>query len=110
MKVFNNKLKNELNIRTEKNYPIEGVEFIDIMPLIIDKNSLKEIIDLFTNEISASLDLYSNSYPYIVTCLADPFAWLMSLIPLFIGYFLYIYRPYMHYKKEISGLVNRKTA
>lgn len=65
---------------------------------------------LFTNEISASLDLYSNSYPYIVTCLADPFAWLMSLIPLFIGYFLYIYRPYMHYKKEISGLVNRKTA
>ena len=65
---------------------------------------------LFTNEISTSLDLYSNSYPYIVTCLADPFAWLMSLIPLFIGYFLYIYRPYMHYKKEISGLVNRKTA
>lgn len=51
MKVLNSKLKNELNIRTEKNYPIEGVEFIDIMPLIIDKNSLKEIIDLFTNEI-----------------------------------------------------------
>ena len=51
MKVLNNKLKNELNIRTEKNYPIEGVEFIDIMPLIINKNSLKEIIDLFTNEI-----------------------------------------------------------
>ena len=51
MKVLNNILKNELNIRTEKNYPIEGVEFIDIMPLIIDKNSLKEIIDLFTNEI-----------------------------------------------------------
>lgn len=51
MRVLNNKLKNELNIRTEKNYPIEGVEFIDIMPLIIDKNSLKEIIDLFTDEI-----------------------------------------------------------
>lgn len=51
MKVLNSKLKNELNIRTEKNYPIEGVEFIDIMPLIIDKNSLKEIIDLFTEEI-----------------------------------------------------------
>ena len=51
MRVLNNKLKNELNIRTEKNYPIEGVEFIDIMPLIINKNSLKEIIDLFTNEI-----------------------------------------------------------
>lgn len=51
MKVLNSKLKNELNIRTEKNYPIEGVEFINIMPLIIDKNSLKEIIDLFTDEI-----------------------------------------------------------
>ena len=51
MKVLNNKLKQKLNIRTEKNYPIEGVEFIDIMPLIIDKNSLKEIIDLFIDEI-----------------------------------------------------------
>ena len=51
MKVLNNKLKQKLNIRTEKNYPIEGVEFIDIMPLIIDKNFLKEIIDLFIDEI-----------------------------------------------------------
>ena len=51
MKVLNNKLKQKLNIRTEKNYPIEGVEFIDIMALIIDKNSLKEIIDLFIDEI-----------------------------------------------------------
>lgn len=51
MKVLNNKLKQKLNIRTEKNYPIEGVEFIDVMPLIIDKNSLKEIIDLFIDEI-----------------------------------------------------------
>ena len=51
MKVLNNKLKQKLNIRTEKNYPVEGVEFIDIMPLIIDKNSLKEIIDLFIDEI-----------------------------------------------------------
>ena len=51
MKILKNKLKNELNIRTEKNYPIEGVEFIDIMPLIIQKETLKEIIDLFVEEI-----------------------------------------------------------
>ena len=41
MKILENKLKNELNIRTEKNYPIEGVEFIDIMPLIIQKETMK---------------------------------------------------------------------
>ena len=51
MKILKNKLKNELNIRTEKNYPIEGVEFIDIMPLIIQKETLKEIIDLFVEDI-----------------------------------------------------------
>lgn len=51
MEVLKNKLKNELNIRTEKNYPIEGVEFIDIMPLIIEKETLKEIINLFIDEI-----------------------------------------------------------
>ena len=51
MKILENKLKNELNIRTEKNYPIEGVEFIDIMPLIIQKETLKEMIDLFVEEI-----------------------------------------------------------
>ncbi len=50
MKILKNKLKNELNIRTQKNYPIEGVEFIDIMPLIIQKETLKEIIDLFVEE------------------------------------------------------------
>ena len=51
MKILTNKLINELKIRTEKNYPIEGVEFIDIMPLIIQKDTLKEIIDLFVKEI-----------------------------------------------------------
>ena len=51
MKILKNKLKNKLNIRTQENYPIEGVEFIDIMPLIIQKETLKEIIDLFVNEV-----------------------------------------------------------
>lgn len=51
MKILKNKLKNKLNIRTQENYPIEGVEFIDIMPLIIQKETLKEIIELFVNEV-----------------------------------------------------------
>ena len=51
MKVLRNLLKNELNIRTEKNYPKEEVEFIDIMPLIIQKDTLKEIVDLFVEEL-----------------------------------------------------------
>ena len=51
MKILRNILKNKLNIRTQKNYPIEGVEFIDIMPLIINKNTLKEIIELFVEKM-----------------------------------------------------------
>ena len=51
MKILKNKLKNSLNIRTEKNYPVEGVEFIDITPLILQKETLKEIIEAFVSEI-----------------------------------------------------------
>lgn len=51
MKVLKKLLKNELNLRTEKNYPKEGVEFIDIMPLIIQKETFGEIIDLFVKEL-----------------------------------------------------------
>ena len=34
MKILKNKIKQELNIRTEKDFPIKGIEFIDINPLI----------------------------------------------------------------------------
>jgi adenine phosphoribosyltransferase len=51
MKIINNKLKTELNIRTEKDFPIEGIEFIDINPLLIRKESFKEIIEKFTEEL-----------------------------------------------------------
>lgn len=51
MKILKNKLKNELNIRCEKDFPIKGIEFIDINPLIIQKNVLKEITTLFTEEL-----------------------------------------------------------
>lgn len=38
MKILKNKLKSELNIRTENDFPKKGIEFIDIMPLIIQKD------------------------------------------------------------------------
>lgn len=51
MKILNNKLKNDLNIRCEKDFPIKGIEFIDINPLMIQGNVLKEITMLFTEEL-----------------------------------------------------------
>ena len=50
MKILKNKLKSKLNIRTEKNFPKEGIEFIDIMPLIIQKETFNEIIEKFAEE------------------------------------------------------------
>ena len=51
MKVLRNKLVNNLNIRLENDFPIEGIEFIDIMPLILQKDVLKEINDKFVAEV-----------------------------------------------------------
>ena len=52
MKILRNELKSKLNIRTEKNFPKESIEFIDIMPLIIQKDTFEEIINKFVEEIS----------------------------------------------------------
>ena len=51
MKILKNNLKHELNIRTEKDFPIKGIEFIDINPLIIQKDTFQEITELFVKEI-----------------------------------------------------------
>lgn len=51
MKILKNKLKSELNIRTQKDFPKKGIEFIDIMPLIIQKETFTEIVDKFVEEI-----------------------------------------------------------
>ena len=51
MKILRNELKHELHIRTQKDFPQEGIEFIDIMPLIIQKETFKEIVDRFVEEI-----------------------------------------------------------
>ena len=51
MKILKNELKNQLNIRTEKDFQQKGIEFIDIMPLIIQKETFNEIIEKFVTEI-----------------------------------------------------------
>lgn len=51
MKILKNILDNKLNLRTQPNFPIDGVEFIDITPLILEKNVYDEIIDKLYNEL-----------------------------------------------------------
>ncbi len=51
MKILKNKLKSELKIRTEKDFPKKGIEFIDITPLFLQKETLKEMNNLFVKEI-----------------------------------------------------------
>ena len=48
---------------------------------------------IFVQAISTSIDLYNNPGSYIVTCLADPFAWLVACIILTTGFIIYIYVP-----------------
>lgn len=47
MKIIRNALKSELNLRTEMDFPTKGIEFIDINPLILQKETLNEITNIF---------------------------------------------------------------
>ena len=51
MKIIKNDLKCELNIRTEKDFPTKGIEFIDITPLIIQRKVLRKITLAFAKEL-----------------------------------------------------------
>ena len=51
MKIIKNKLTKELNLRTEKDFPMEGIEFIDINPLLLQKEVFQEIIEKMVYEI-----------------------------------------------------------
>ncbi len=51
MKILKNVLNCELNIRTQMDYPIKGIEFIDITPLIMKKEALEEITEKFVEEL-----------------------------------------------------------
>ena len=53
MKILSNKLKSNLNLRTQLNFPTEGIEFIDITPLILQKNVMKEITDMIVTELES---------------------------------------------------------
>ena len=51
MRIIRNKLGMDLPIRTEKNFPVKGIEFIDLVPLTLDKNVFKAIINNFIKKI-----------------------------------------------------------
>ena len=51
MKILRNELSNELNLRTQRDFPKDGIEFIDITPLILQKNVLEEITNKFVDEL-----------------------------------------------------------
>lgn len=51
MKIIKNVIKSKLNIRTEKDFPIEGIEFIDITPLTLQNDVFKEITEKFVEEL-----------------------------------------------------------
>lgn len=51
MKILKNTLKSKLNIRTEMDFPVKGIEFIDINPMLIDKEIYNEVTDKFVIEI-----------------------------------------------------------
>ena len=51
MKILRNDLNMELNLRSQRDFPIEGIEFIDITPLILQKDVLDEITLKFAEEL-----------------------------------------------------------
>jgi adenine phosphoribosyltransferase len=53
MRIIKNVLKSELKIRTEMDFPKKGIEFIDINPLIMDRDNLTEIIDYFVSKLKS---------------------------------------------------------
>ena len=73
MKIIKNHLKNELNIRTEKDFPTKGIEFVDINPLIIQKETLKEIVEFFVTKLS------KKKIDYMVAPEARGFLFVMSI-------------------------------
>lgn len=54
MKILRTKLKSKFNIRTEKNFPKEGIEFIDFNTLLFDHEVFKEIINKFSRNVKKS--------------------------------------------------------
>ncbi len=51
MKILKSEIKGDLGIRTQNDYPIKGIEFIDITPLIMDRKTFKKITNAFCKQI-----------------------------------------------------------
>ncbi len=52
MQIIKNTLGYDLPIRTEKDFPVKGIEFIDINPLLMNSRIYNDIINTFLTEIS----------------------------------------------------------
>lgn len=61
---------------------------------------------IFVEAISTSIDLYANPGSFIVTCLADPFAWLIACLILTTGFVICIYLPLKKKLKEEEKISN----
>lgn len=55
---------------------------------------------IFTSFISTELDLYQNPWPFVVTVLADAFAWLMADLTFLVGFAVVFHHP----TKKAEGL------
>ena len=53
MRILRNKLGMDLPIRTELNFPVEGIEFIDLVPLTLDRNIFDAIVNNFIEKIKS---------------------------------------------------------
>jgi len=52
MRILKNNLGCDLKLRTEMDFPVKGIEYIDINPLLIDGNLLSKIDKLFVEELN----------------------------------------------------------
>lgn len=53
MKLVRSRINKELNVRTQKDYPVEGIEFIDIMPLVMQGDIYQEITEILMKEVNS---------------------------------------------------------
>lgn len=51
MKILKNIIKKDLKLRCEKDFPVKGMEFVDINPLIMDRKIFKKITNIFVKKL-----------------------------------------------------------
>ena len=119
MKIIRNALKHELNLRTEKDYPTKGIEFIDINPLIIQKETFSEITDIFVDFLKdTKIDyivapeargfLFASSVAYKLNCGIIPVRKKGKLPPSTVEVSFDYEKEYGKDTLELPSLVNKK--